>query len=406
MRFRDLISVSLSSLRRSRGRTAMSVLGIVIGIMSVILVLSIGEAARTYIVSQISSFGSDLVFVESGPPSELEGGVPNPFPKQVLTRNDFRKLERQPWIRFITANTQNEDTAEANGQSISATVSGTTEDEVGMYDMRVEHGVFFAEEDVNARARVVVLGRDLANNLFGADDAVGKSVKLNRQNFRVVGVMAKSGSRFLQDLDRQAYIPYTTAMDVYAVDNLLFLVMKTSLPLPAAVENIRVLIREQHDISNPKDDDFRVMTQEDAVKSVEQITGILQIFLTSVAAISLLVGGIGIMNIMYVTVTERTREIGLRKALGAKGGDVLDQFLVEAIFLTTLGGVVGIALGTGLTWLAIQIILQFQEGWVFQLSLEGIGLGVGVSTFIGVVFGYFPARRAAKLNPIEALRYE
>jgi len=407
MHLKDLFIISTSSLRRTKGRTALSVLGIVIGIMSVILVLSIGEAARSYIISQISSFGSDLIFVESGPPSELEGGgVPSPFPKQVLTMDDYKKLARQPWVRSVTANTQNQDSVEANGQSIAATVSGTSEQEMTLYDMRMGAGVFFTQEDVTSRSRVAVLGIDLANNLFGADDAVGKSVKINNHNFNVVGVMGKSGSRFLQDLDRQVYVPFTAAMDIYGLKTFLFLVLKTSLPLPEAVANTQVLVRDQHDIEDAKDDDFRVMTQEDAVKSVEQITGILQIFLTSVAAISLVVGGIGIMNIMYVTVTERTREIGLRKAIGAKGRDVLGQFLVESVVLTTIGGAVGIALGTGLTWLAIQIILQFQDGWIFQVSWEGVVLGVSVSTIIGVVFGYFPARRAANLHPIDALRYE
>ncbi len=407
MRFRDLVGSASSSLRRTKGRTIMSVLGIVIGVLSVILVLSVGEAARAYIVGQINSFGSDLVFVESGPPSELEGGgIPNPFPKQVLKPTDVKKLVQQPWVRYLTANTQNEDILEANGQSISATVSGTTADEVPMYDMRLASGVFFDPSDLDSRSRVVVLGNDVAKNLFGADEAVGRSVKITGQSFRVVGVMAKSGSRFLEDLDRRVYVPYTAAMDLYGLDELLFIVAKTSLPLPSAVENIKVLIRERHNIDDPKDDDFRVMTQEDAVKSVEQITGILQIFLTSVAAISLLVGGIGIMNIMYVSVTERTREIGLRKALGAKQGDVLGQFLVEAIFLTVFGGLLGVALGTGLSWLAIEVIKSFQDGWAFQLSMDGVFLGLGVSTAIGLTFGYFPARRAARLSPIEALRHE
>jgi putative ABC transport system permease protein len=407
MRIQDLVGVSLGNLRRTRGRTLMSILGIVIGIMSVILVLSIGEAARSYIVSQIDSFGSDFVFVESGPPAEVEsGGVPNPFPKQVLTTSDYRKLARQSWMEYSTANTQNMDRAEFNGQSINVTVYGTTQDEVPMYGMRIEKGSFFTLEDVNSRANVVVLGKSIADNLFGVDDPIGKNVKINKQNFRVAGVMAKSGARFLVDLDRMVYVPYTAAMDLYGLKNVVYLVAKTDLPLREAVEQVRIAIRDNHHIDNPNDDDFRVLTQEDAVKSVEQITGILQIFLTSVAAISLLVGGIGIMNIMYVTVTERTREIGLRKALGARRGDILGQFVVEAAVLTTLGGAVGVALGVGLTWIAITIIQSFQDGWVFQLSTDGIILGVGVSTVIGIVFGYFPARRAARLSPIEALRHE
>jgi putative ABC transport system permease protein len=407
MRVGDLLSISAGNLLRTRNRTLLSILGIVIGIMSVILVLSIGDAARDYLISQISSFGSDLIFVASGPPPENNGGaVPSPFAKQVLTTSDYKRITRQPWVTISSALTLNQDTVVAEGQTADVQVEGTTPNEVPLFDLHVASGNWFSWEDVDSRNRVAVIGKSVADKLFGADDPINKSVKIQKQNFRIIGVMPKSGMRFTQDLDHQIYVPYTSSMDAYGIKNVFRFIVKTNLPIRQGVANMQQLMRDSHHLSSPKDDDFRVLTQDDAIQIVSQITQILQIFLTSVAAISLLVGGIGIMNIMYVTVTERTREIGLRKALGARRGDVLGQFVAEAAMLSLLGGIIGVALGIGLTWLAIQAILQFQSGWSFHLSVSGILLGVGVSTAIGLVFGYFPARRAAVLHPIEALRHE
>jgi putative ABC transport system permease protein len=206
------------------------------------------------------------------------------------------------------------------------------------------------------------------------------------------------------------YIPLTAGLDLYNKKYLTYVSVKTSLPINEGKEQINVLIREMHNIDNPEGDpakdDFHIQSQEDLVRSASQITNILQILLVSIAAISLIVGGIGIMNIMYVSVTERIKEIGLRKSIGARRTDVLKQFLAEALFLTLLGGLMGTLLGVTLSWLGIQIISQFQSGWTFAVSVRGIVLGVTVSGAIGVIFGYFPARKAASLHPIEALRFE
>lgn len=407
MRKLDLMRLAGGNLRRTKGRTALSVLGIVIGIASVITVLSISEAAQRFIVSQISAFGSDLVFMESGSPSEIEGGgIPTAFPKEVVTEDDYEALARQNWIRLITPVIFRQDAVTAQGNVANVQIVGTSEDELPMYDARLDEGVFLSDDDARAASRVAVLGAGVADRLFGEEEAVGRLVKMNDQNFRVIGVMESGGSRFLQDVDEQIYIPYTSALALYGMNRIQTIVLKADIPLDDAVEQVRAIIRDRHDIEDPKDDDFRVMTQEDAVKSLEQITGILQIFLVSVAAISLLVGGIGIMNIMYVSVTERTREIGLRKALGAKSSAVMGQFLAEAIILTTVGGILGTLLGITLTWIGITVIQQFQDGWTFMISQNGIIAGVSFSSIIGILFGYTPARRAAGVSPIVALRYE
>lgn len=381
-------------------------LGIVIGIMSVILVLSIGESAQRFIVDQVAVFGSDLIFVESGPDPLESEGPPSPFVKDVLTLSDYRKLRDQPWIENLTGVIYQNDRVSGNGQEYPVQVVGTTQEEPLLYSARVETGAFFELDHVNSHSRVIVLGAKAADKLFGQEEAVGRLVKISGQNFRVLGVMAPAGTRFLQNVDDQVYIPFTTVMDLYNRKFVQLFAYKVNIPVFEGKNRTAILLREQHDILDPKNDDFNISTQEDVIQQTAQITQILQILLGSVAGISLVVGGIGIMNIMYVTVTERIREIGLRKALGAKSGDILGQFILEALFLTTIGGAIGTSLGIFLTWIAIQIILQFQTGWSFSVSLNGVVLGIIVSSIIGLVFGFAPARQASRLSPIEALRKE
>jgi len=398
--------MSVGNLRRTRNRSALAMLGIVIGVMSVIVVLSIGEAAQRFIVGQIASFGSDLVLVANGSRDANTSARPSQFIKETLTVSDLKKIQRQPWVKLMSGVIIQSDVVSAGGQNNSAQVVGTTPDEPNLYDTEIAEGVFFGQEDVDSRSRVAVLGSSIAQKSFGFESPLGKSIKIGEDGYRVIGVMRQSGTRFFQNVDQQVYIPYSAAMDLYRKKRFTMFVMKVHGSLTEAQAQIETTIREQHDITNPADDDFHVMTQDDVIKTAVQITGILQIFLTSIAAISLVVGGIGIMNIMFVSVTERTREIGLRKALGARQGDVLGQFLTEAIILTGAGGLAGILTGIAMTWLAVQVILQFQEGWSFSVSMNGLILGASVSTLVGVLFGYAPARRAARLNPIEALRYE
>ena len=408
MTISDLFKSSVQSLTRTKARSGLTMLGIVIGIMSVILMLSIGEAAQRYILAQVSAFGSDVMFVQNG--SKQQEGTPSLFVQESLTYKDMRKLRSLPWVSMIVGVVAQNEQLTVGSYDTNISLLGTTPDEIRFNDRKIAQGNFFDWTSVDERARVIVLGYEIADKAFGMESAVGKSVKIAGQSFRVVGVMEKAGTQAFQNVDKQAYVPVTAALDLFNKKYLTRIQVKPNLSVNTARERIEDQLRDLHDIDNPNDDpakdDFYVSTQQDAIDSASQITSILQILLTSIAAISLIVGGIGIMNIMYVSVTERIKEIGLRKAIGARRGDILGQFLVEAVMLTTLGGVIGIALGISLAWLAIQIISTFQSGWTFGISTNGILLGLIVSASIGIIFGYFPARRAAKLHPIEALRFE
>jgi putative ABC transport system permease protein len=404
----DLVGSAVASLLRTRGRSFLTMLGIVIGIMSVILMLSVGEAAQRYILAQVDSFGSDILFIQNG--AAIEEGQPSLFIKESLTMKDLKKFQTESWVSIAVGKFMQSDELTANGLDTHVEVLGTTPDELRLGSLKTEIGTFFTQASVDSRAREAVLGHDIAEKAFGMEDPIGKIVKLSGQGFRVVGVMQKAGTQGFTNVDKQVYIPVTSALDLYNRRYLTYMTLKSTLPIQDAKRRVEAVLRDRHNIENPTDDpskdDFHVQTQEDLIKSAEQVTGILQILLISIAAISLIVGGIGIMNIMYVTVTERTREIGLRKAIGAREGDVLRQFLVEAVTMTSLGGIFGVAFGVGFSWIGIQIISQFQDGWSFGFSTNGVILGLVVSSAIGLAFGYFPARRAARLNPIDAMRFE
>lgn len=408
MSISDLVKSSLESLVRTKARSGLTMLGIVIGIMAVILMLSIGEAAQRYILAQVSAFGSDVIFVVNGP--KEQEGQPSLFVQESLTYKDMRKLRSLPWVSMVVGAVTQSEQVIVGSYDAKLSLIGTTPDEIRFNDRKLLKGNFFEWTDVDEGARVVVLGYDVADGAFGQEDPIGKSIKLGGQSFRVVGVMQKAGTVAYQNVDKQVYIPVTAAINLFNKKYLSRIQVKPTVSVEAARIRLEDQLRDLHNIDNPtgipSKDDFHITTQKDAMESASQITGILQILLTSIAAISLIVGGIGIMNIMYVSVTERIKEIGLRKAIGAQQGDILGQFLVEAVLLTTLGGIIGIALGISLAWLAIQIISSFQSGWTFAVSTRGVGLGLVVSAAIGIVFGYFPARRAAKLHPIEALRFE
>ncbi len=410
MKIRDLIPLSWNSLARNKARAALTMLGIVIGIASVILMLSIGKAAEQFLLSQVASFGSDIVIIANGA-GDQRGGGPNPLQKQTLTLKDYRELKRQPWVEQTAGDLVSAATVTYGPENLNAPVYGATPDEIEVFPSTVAEGRFLLDDDVDGRARVAVLGDRAARELFGDASPLGKLIKVRRQNFRVIGVMEKGGTRFFTQLDDIVYIPLTSAMDLFNKDRLNFLSIRPRDLTPnQAKEEVRFLLRDTHKLDNPEGDlskdDFRVATQDDAQQNAGTIGQVLSILLGSIAAISLIVGGIGIMNIMFVTVTERTAEIGLRKAIGAKRGDVLGQFLAEAVAVTVVGGVVGIVFGVGLSWFTVEILNRILGGWTFVLSWDAVVLAFGVSAVIGILFGFTPARRASNLSPIEALRYE
>lgn len=410
MKIRDLLKVSYKALLINKGRSVLTMLGIIIGIASVILMVSVGQAAQDYLLSQVASFGSDLVFIGNGTQEE-DSGPPSAAIKQVLTAKDMEKIRALSWVRGVAGSILTSDLVSYGSVEKIASISGSSPDETVIFNIQTGKGRFLLQDDIDSHARVVVLGSAMADRLFGQQDPIGGSVKIGKLNYRVIGVMRPAGTRFFTNIDEQVYIPYTALFDAYGKNRLNFISVKTGTTSPSeAKKQLTLLLRDTHNIDNPNDDlskdDFNVATQEDTIKSVAAIGSVLQILLGSIASISLFVAGIGIMNIMYVTVTERTREIGLRKAIGAQPGDILRQFLFEAILLTVVAGAIGSLFGITLSWLAIVIISSFQAGWVFVLPWNGVAMGFGVSVAIGVIFGYFPARRAAKMSPIEALRYE
>lgn len=412
MNVQDLFTIAYKSIQRTRGRAALTMLGIVIGIASVILMLSIGQAAEGYLLSQIASFGSDMIFVANGAGDAERDGPPSDTVKETLTPADYVALRKAPWVKGVATSVIVQDLVTVDSVNALVRVSGSSPDEIRIFSTRAETGRFIEDDDVDARRAVIVLGPAIATRLFGTTDVIGQSVRLGKRSYRVIGVMEPGGTRFFNSLDDQVFIPFTTALEQYNRTRLNFISLKpvSGVSVREAMERVRLTLRDTHRLDNPagllSKDDFQVSSQEDAVRSAGVIGQILQILLASVAGISLVVGGIGIMNIMLVTVKERTREIGLRKSIGARRSDILGQFLLEAVCLTALGGVIGILSGLALSYGAIVLISRFQSGWTFVFPGNGILLATGVSTAIGLVFGYYPARKAALLSPIAALRYE
>ena len=412
MHLRDTLKLSYAGIAVNKGRAALTMLGIVIGVSSVILMISVGRGAEHYILSQVASFGSDLVFIRNGPGDGKQGaGPPTTAVKQVLTMDNYRKLKTQSWITAAGANVYTSLVVEYAGANYTTQIAGVTEAEPAIFNTELESGSFITSDEVDSLSHNAVLGHDIAHDLFGNEDPVGKSIKVKKQSYHVIGVMKPAGTKLFTNLDREVYVPVTTLMQQINIQRVQFITIKIGKTPPAdAKEKIRILIREQNKLDNPtgdlSKDDFFVATQEDAMQRAGVIGTVLEVLLSSIAAISLVVGGVGIMNIMYVSVTERTREIGLRKAIGARKIDVLRQFLYEAVIITVFAGIIGVLTGVLISWLGIFILSRYQSGWSFEMPWNGMALGFGVSAAIGIIFGYFPAHKAASLNPTEAMRYE
>jgi putative ABC transport system permease protein len=408
---KDLVSTALTSLKRKASRSALTMLGIIIGIGAVILMLSIGRGAEGLILSQVAEFGSDIVYVEPGSGEMDQHASSQMLAPKTLSLDDAETIKKISGFTEVAPILFSEHIVEWQGSDKRAQVTGTTPENKLLFPAEVDYGRFITESDVDTNARIAVLGTQIKDDLFGDQDPIGQKIKIGSIKFEVVGVLEEQGTRFFQNLDAMAYVPVTTLQDdVLGVNYINFIAAKTTLPLDWAKEEIRFLLRDEHDIDNPdgdlSKDDFFVSTQEDAVAIIGTVSAVLALLLSSIAAISLLVGGIGIMNIMLVSVTERTKEIGLRKAIGATYGEILRQFLLESVILTLVGGLVGVASGIGMAFLTYLIVRTQLDGWSFSVSVNSIVLAVIVATVVGIVFGIYPARRAAKLDPIEALRYE
>jgi len=412
---------SIKALTANPVRTVLTTLGIVIGIATVILVLSAGAGFRSLVDQQLAAFGTDSLFIETRVPPTTKSRASG----SATATADFSRATTTVQITSFKASDldiikklNNVEGAYglATGQAVisyrenikSIIYYGAGAEMFSIDKHTLKSGRFFTEAEDTGAAQVVLLGTNLADDLFGQDDPLGKLVKVGNLNFQVIGVYNPQGA-LSGGADDMLYMPLDTAQKKMLGINYIIVgvvQVKDVNSAEATAENIRQTMRDLHRITDPEKDDFTVTTQAEAMDIFNAIFGGITALLIAVAAISLVVGGVGIMNIMYVIVTERTAEIGLKKALGAKNSDILNEFLVESVLVTILGGILGIILGAVLAWLLYVIATASGLEWVFSVPLYAILIGVGVSAVIGISFGVLPARNAAKMDPIEALRYE
>ncbi len=399
-------------LKTHKMRSALTVLGIVIGVAAIILVMSLGEGAQNLIISQIQGIGSKTIAIVPGRHPKGPSDIVQTF-SDSLKEKDLESLQKKsnvPDAEKVMPIVFGGVSGAYQNETYWFTLFGATEAMTEFFDIAPEKGFFFGDSEVTSRADVAVIGAKVKKELFGDSEAIGQKIKIKNRNFRVIGILPSKGQFSFFNLDDAAVVPYTTAQQyVFGIKyfNRLIVNAKSEEAIPRAIEDIKTTLRNNHNITDPEKDDFFVETQGQAIEQVSSITGILTAFLAAIAAVSLVVGGIGIMNIMLVSVTERTREIGLRKAIGATKKDILVQFLLEAVILTLSGGILGIISGTVLAY-AVSLILSYYVSldWAFVFPFSSVVLGMGVAALIGLIFGIYPARQASLKSPMESLRYE
>ncbi len=404
------IKLALNGLRANKKRAFLTMLGIIIGVGSVIVIMSVGAGAQSLLVNEISAFGSNLFGImpgassEDGPPASVMGITLTTL--KLDEADDIRKISG---VVSVTAFVRAVDTASYGSQKSDTTYVGTTPEMLEVESTSVEYGRFFGQEEVDGLARVVVLGHSIKEDLFGDADPLGEMIKIKKKNLKVIGVMEKRGTVAFENKDTQVYMPIKTVQKIFLGINHVSLMrgkFSDGIDMDLLLEEVRQVVRENHDIEDALHDDFTVRSLDQALDVLTTVTDGLRMFLAGIAAISLLVGGVGIMNIMLVNITERTKEIGLRKSVGATRGNILKQFLVESATITVFGGLVGIIGGIILSWLIAFGAQQMNYAWDFVVTISSILLGLGVSAAVGIVFGSYPAFKAAKMEPVEALRSE
>jgi putative ABC transport system permease protein len=402
-----IIRVAFRALLRNKMRATLTMLGIIIGVSAVIAMVSIGQGAQASVQAQIESIGTNLLFLSAG--SQNVGGVRSgtgDTGTNTLTIEDLEAIRREvPSVSMVSPSVNARSQLVFGNMNWSTSVQGVSEQYPEIRKWTVQAGDFFTESDVRSAARVIVIGQTIADNLFAGGDAVGQTVRVLNLPFRVVGVMDRKGQDPQgRDQDDIAFAPYTAVQKKILGSQRLTFAFVSAISQDAtytAQLQITELLRQRHKLSAGEPDDFTVRNMSDVAEAANETNSIMTMLLGSIAGVSLLVGGIGIMNIMLVSVTERTREIGIRMAIGARSSAVRSQFLIESIVLSLTGGLVGIALG-----IVVSIAIPQMLGWPTLVSTISIIGSVIFSAAVGIFFGYYPARKAAALDPIEALRYE
>jgi putative ABC transport system permease protein len=405
MRKSVLVKVAVQSILKNKMRSLLTMLGIVIGVGAVIVMVAVGQGAQTRIEQQIQNLGTNMIVITPG--SSQQGGVSQGAGTfNRLSLADAEKLKREGGqLSGVTPVIFTRSQAIGGQGNWRTIINGVATDWQTIRDWALRSGTFFSETDVRSMRKVAVLGSTVANNLFLGADPVGQQVQLRGVPFTVIGVLETKGQTAAgTDQDDVIIVPYTTAQSRLSGSPRIWQILAATYSpadIPAAQQEIRALMRESHRLGADDDDDFTIRNQTELADAASGTTQVMSYLLAAIASISLLVGGIGIMNIMLVSVTERTREIGIRMAIGARGSDVLTQFLIESVVMSLLGGIIGLLVG-----FAGAAILGKMTGWSTATPPEAVALAVVFSAAVGIFFGFYPARKAASLNPIEALRYE
>lgn len=388
-------------------------LGIIIGVSAVIIIMSVGAGAQSFILSNLKGLGTNLVGVMPGHSEEEGMGAMMGYSVRTLMYEDviaLKNKKRVPNLVSVTGYSKGSGTAVWQSISYDTNLNGVMASYLDVENGNVEKGRFFNEEEEKNFSRVAVLGSVVKKELFGDSDAVGEKIKIKNQSFLVIGVMEERGTIAMQDYDDQIFLPIKTTQKLLGVNNIGLIRGKVDFDqnIDKTMLDIESTLREQHDIRDlsGKNDDFTVRSATQMLDIIKTITNSLKYFLAMMASISLLVGGIGIMNIMLISVTERTREIGLRKAIGANNKNILSQFLFESITITFTGGVFGIIVGIMISFLLSLVINYMNYDWEFVISISSIIVAIIVSALVGVIFGIYPAKKASKLDPVQALKYE
>ena len=402
----NLFKIALRALANNKLRAFLTMLGIIIGVASVIAMLAIGQGSKKSIQQQISEMGSNMIMIHPG--AEMRGGVrQDPSAMQTLKLENYEKLSEEcTYLSGISPNVSSSGQLVAGANNYPSSVSGVSMDYLTIRQLTVEQGEMFTENDIRTSAKVCVIGKTIVDNLFpDGSDPIGKVIRCNQIPFRVIGVLKSKGYNSMgMDQDDVVLAPYSTVMKRLLAQTYLSGIFASALTedmTDEAVDEITTILRREHKLKETDDDDFTIRTQQELSSMLNTTTDLMTTLLACIAGISLVVGGIGIMNIMYVSVTERTREIGLRMSVGARGIDILNQFLIEAILLSVTGGIIGVILGVSLS-LSLNSFFHIAT----QIEPWSIIMSFAVCTFTGVFFGWYPAKKAARLDPIEAIRYE